>query len=154
MNSQNIRRKFIEFFEKKGHKHLPSSSLIPEADPSVLFTTAGMQQFKKWFSGKEKAKFEKVVTIQKCFRTSDIEKIGDKTHLTFFEMMGNFSFNNSYFKKEAIEYAWEFLTDEKWLGIDKERIFATYFAGDKDKKPVCRTGRLEEDRESLSILKK
>ena len=78
MTSQNIRGKFIEFFKKKGHKHLPSSSLIPEGDPSVLFTTAGMQQFKKWFSGEERAKYKKVVTVQKCFRTSDIEKIGNK----------------------------------------------------------------------------
>ena len=108
MNSEDIRKKFIEFFEKRGHQEVAAASLIPENDPSVLFTTAGMQQFKSWFSGHIKAEEKRVITIQKCIRTSDIEKVGNIKHLTFFEMLGNFSFDD-YFKKEAIVWAKEFL---------------------------------------------
>lgn len=145
MNSQEIRDKFLRFFEKRGHKAMPSSSLIPE-DKTVLFTTAGMQQFKKYYLNPKEAPASRITTVQKCLRTSDIEEVGDKTHLTFFEMMGNFSFND-YFKEETINWGWEFLTDKEWLGIDKKRISATYFEGDKEKE-------IPEDRESLNILKK
>ncbi|MBU2595616.1 alanine--tRNA ligase, partial [Patescibacteria group bacterium] len=146
MTSREIREKFIRFFEEKGHQEMPPSPIIPDTvDPSVLFTTAGMQQFKSWFSGEKKAKYPRVVTVQPCLRTSDIDEVGDKTHLTYFEMPGNFSFND-YFKEEAIKWAWEFLTDKKWLGIDKKRIWATYFKGDK------RIG-LQGDKESLEILR-
>lgn len=160
MTSKEIREKFIKFFEEKGHKYREPASLIPKTDdPSVLFTTAGMQQFKSWFSGEEKAKYPRVVTIQPCLRTSDIDEVGDKTHLTFFEMLGNFSFNypadkKSYFKKDAIEWAWEFLNSEAWLNIPKENISATYF-NDKEL-----TGRIADaiiddtDIESLKYLKK
>ena len=111
MNARELREKFIIFFESKGHKILPSSSLIPKDDPSVLLTTAGMQQFKNWFAGNEEPKYHRVATVQKSFRTSDIEEVGDATHNTFFEMLGNFSFGG-YLKKEAIEYAHEFLIKE------------------------------------------
>lgn len=155
MTSKEIRDKFLKFFEQKGHKILPSSSLVPQDDPSVLLTTAGMQQFKKWFTGIEEPKYPRVATIQKCVRTTDIEEVGDDTHLTFFEMLGNFSFNypqmkDSYFKKETIEYAWEFLTDKKWLGIDKKRIGATYF--DKSKVTEGPAILFETDNESKKIL--
>lgn len=145
MKSQEIRDKFLRFFEKRGHKIMPSSSLIPD-DETVLFTTAGMQQFKKYYLNPKEAPASKIVTIQKCFRTSDIEEVGDKTHLTFFEMMGNFSFND-YFKEDAIKWAWEFLAGKEGLKIDKKRISTTYFKGDKEK-------GISEDKESLEILKK
>ncbi len=158
MTSKEIRKKFIDFFVKKGHKHLPSSSLIPEDDPSVLLTTAGMQQFKKWFTGIETPKYPRVVTIQKCVRTSDIDEVGDDTHLTFFEMLGNFSFNypkmkGSYFKKEAIELAWEFLTNKNWLHVDKKRIHATYFDQSKVSTPGHPAHVFDTDEMSQKILK-
>jgi len=127
MTSNELREKFLKFFEAKGHKIVPSASLVPENDPSVLFTTAGMQQFKSYYTNPETAPAKKVVSIQKCLRTSDIEKVGDETHLTFFEMLGNFSFGG-YGKEEAIKLALEFL--EKELGIDHKRITSTYFSGD------------------------
>src|SRR4030042_2788456 len=150
MTSKEIRNKFIQFFKEKNHELLPPSSLVPDTiDPSVLFTAAGMQQFKSWFSGEEKPKYPRVVTIQPCLRTSDIDEVGDKTHLTFFEMLGNFSFND-YFKKEAIEWAWEFLTDKKWLSIDKKRISATYF----DRKKAKKYKEIKTDKESIEMLRR
>ena len=147
MTSNNIRKKFLDFFQAKGHKVLPSASLIPRDDSSVLFTTAGMQQFRKFYANPEEAPAASVATIQKCLRTSDIEEVGNSTHLTFFEMLGNFSFGypekeGSYFKKEAIVFAWEFLTDI--LKIEKNRIRATYFKDD--------TSEIKEDKESRDIL--
>lgn len=132
MSSEEIRKSFLSFFKEKGHAVVSSSSLLPD-DPSVLLTTAGMQQFKKYFTQELDAKKDfgslSAASVQKCFRTSDIEEVGDKTHLTFFEMLGNFSFGG-YFKKEAIHYAYEYLT--KILNINPERITVTIFAGDKD----------------------
>lgn len=129
MDSRKIREKFINFFKDKGHKIAPSSSLIPD-DPSVLLTTAGMQQFKPYYLGEKSPYGDRVATIQRCFRTSDIEEVGDESHLTFFEMLGNFSFNNNYFKKDIIGWAYEFLTKE--LKISENRIYATVFEGDED----------------------
>ncbi|MES2315300.1 MAG: alanine--tRNA ligase-related protein [Patescibacteria group bacterium] len=126
MHSNEVRDKFLKFFESKGHKILPSSSLVPENDPSVLFTTAGMQQFKPYYTAPENAVKDfgtkNVVTVQKCIRTGDIEEVGDETHLTFFEMLGNFSFGG-YGKREAIEYAHEFITKELDLKIDYVSVF-------------------------------
>jgi alanyl-tRNA synthetase len=137
MRAEELREKFIRFFVERGHKELPAASLIPENDPSVLFTTAGMQQFKKFYLHPEEAleKFgsKNVVTIQPCLRTSDIDEVGDNSHLTFFEMLGNFSFGG-YDKKEAIKYAWEFLTEA--LKIDKDRISATYYNHNKASGPM------------------
>lgn len=116
----------MEFFKKKGHAVVPSSSLVPQNDPSVLFTTAGMQQFKPYYTAPENALRDfgtkNIVTVQKCVRTGDIDEVGDSTHLTFFEMLGNFSFGG-YWKKEAIEYAHEFITKELGLAIDYVSIF-------------------------------
>ena len=132
MNSAEIRKRFLEFFEKKGHKIVPSSSLVPKDDSSVLLTTAGMQQFKPYFTGdKDPMKdfgSRRTVSIQKSFRTSDIDEIGDESHLTFFEMLGHFSFGD-YFKKETIEWTFEILT--KNFGISEERISASVFVGDQ-----------------------
>jgi len=146
-SAASLREKFLSFFQKKGHERVPSSSLVPENDVSVLFTTAGMQQFKRFYLFPDEASSSRATTCQKCVRTGDIEEVGDQTHLTFFEMLGNFSFGyqekeGSYFKKEAIEWAWEFLTRE--LEIEKSRISATYFAGDQG---------IPEDSESRDLLK-
>jgi len=125
MKSEEIRRKFLEFFEKRGHAIVPSSSLIPD-DPSVLLTTAGMQQFKRYYTGELDAKKDfgtlSTASVQKCFRTSDIDEVGDESHLTFFEMLGNFSFGG-YFKKEAIAYGREFIEDVMGLKIDYVTVF-------------------------------
>ena len=129
MQSYEIRRRFLDFFEERGHRFYPSSSLIPYNDPTVLLTTAGMQQFITFFTGEEKPPSPRAVSAQKCFRTQDIEEVGDRHHLTFFEMMGNFSFGD-YFKKRAVDYAWEFLTVE--LGLAPERLWVTIFEGDED----------------------
>lgn len=126
MQSDEIRQKFLKFFERRGHTVVPSSSLVPDNDSSVLFTTAGMQQFKPYYVGKKSAQedFDSLNTTsaQKCLRTSDIEEVGDERHLTFFEMLGNFSFGG-YWKKEAIEYAYEFVTKEMNLKIDYVTVF-------------------------------
>ncbi|MDD5589926.1 MAG: alanine--tRNA ligase [Candidatus Portnoybacteria bacterium] len=126
MTANDLREKFLKFFKDKGHKIIPSASLIPEHDPSVLFTTAGMQQFKAYYLGEKSTYGDRVCSVQKCFRTSDIDEVGDERHLTFFEMLGNFSFKNAYFKKEAIEYAYEFIVKEMGLKID----YVTIFKGD------------------------
>lgn len=135
MTSQELRDKFLKFFESRGHKIIPSSSLIPEDDQSVLFTTAGMQQFKPYFAGTKDVMQDfgnkNLASVQKCFRTSDIDSVGDQSHLTFFEMLGNFSLGG-YGKKEAIKYAWELMTSVDWYGLPKDRFFASVFAGDRE----------------------
>ncbi len=134
MQSDQIRQKFLEFFEKRGHKIVPSSSLIPD-DPSVLLTTAGMQQFKPYLTGKdnpeERFGSKNVFSIQKSFRTSDIDEVGDTSHLTFFEMVGNFSFGG-YFKEGAIPLSFEFITSPEGLGISPQKLFITAFKGDDE----------------------
>jgi alanyl-tRNA synthetase len=127
-SSKELRQKFLEFCEKKGHQIVPSSSLIPD-DPTVLFTSAGMQQFKAYYLGEKSPYGRNVCSCQKCFRTSDIEEVGDKSHLTFLEMLGNFSFGG-YFKEEAIKLAFEFLFKELKLPL-RDAIF-TVFEGDRN----------------------
>jgi len=128
MNSAEIREKFIDFFSKNGHITTSASPLVPLNDPSVLFTSAGMQQFKNYYLDPTLAKNKRVTSIQPCIRTSDIDEVGDLTHLTMLEMLGNFSFGD-YFKFEAISWGWEFIT--KILEIDTKRIFVTVYRGDK-----------------------
>ncbi|MEK7572408.1 MAG: alanine--tRNA ligase-related protein [Patescibacteria group bacterium] len=126
MQASEVRLRFLKFFEERGHKIIPSSSLVPENDKSVLFTTAGMQQFKKYYTNPKEAEKDfgglNVVTVQKCVRTGDIDEVGDSTHLTFFEMLGNFSFGG-YGRKKAIEYAYEFITKEMGLKISYVTIY-------------------------------
>ena len=145
MISREIREKFLKFFEDRGHKIVPSSSLLPKDDPSVLLTTAGMQQFKPYYTGeKDPVKdfgARRAASIQKSFRTSDIDSVGDESHLTFFEMLGNFSFGD-YFKEDAIKWAWEFIIQE--LKISPERCYVSVFSGDNE---------VPEDIESIEIWK-
>jgi alanyl-tRNA synthetase len=129
MRSSEIRSRFLGFFTERGHRQYASSSLIPHEDPTVLLTTAGMQQFITYFTGQDRPPTPRATSAQKCFRTQDIEEVGDESHLTFFEMLGNFSFGD-YFKKEAIAWALKFLTEE--LGIPRERLWITIFEGDED----------------------
>jgi alanyl-tRNA synthetase len=137
--ADRVRTLFLDFFADRDHLILPSSSLVPVDDPSVLFTSAGMQQFKPYYSGAVKAPHPRIATAQKCFRTSDIESVGDASHLTLFEMLGNFTFGD-YFKRDSIIWAYELLT--AGLGLDPDQIWVTCFAGE---------GNLPRDEESYRI---
>ncbi len=131
MTANELRSKYLEFFKSKGHAIIPSASLIPENDPTVLFTTAGMHPLVPYLMGEKHPAGTRLCDAQKCIRTSDIDEVGDATHHTFFEMLGNWSLGD-YFKKEAIEWSWEFLTSDQWLGLDKNKIAVSVFAGDND----------------------
>jgi alanyl-tRNA synthetase len=137
-----IRRKFLDFFVQKGHKEVHSSSLVPANDPTLLFTNAGMNQFKDVFLGLEKRDYSRATTSQKCVRAggkhNDLENVGfTNRHHTFFEMLGNFSFGD-YFKKDAIAYAWELITSKEWFGIAKDKLYVTIFEGSGEPMPVSR----------------
>ena len=129
MDANSLRKKFLDFFKEKKHAVIPSASLIPENDPTVLFTTAGMHPLVPYLMGEKHPEGTRLADVQKCIRMSDIDEVGDATHHTFFEMLGNWSLGD-YFKKEAIELSWEFLTEV--LKLDKNRIAVSVFAGDKD----------------------
>lgn len=136
MKSAEIREAFLSFFEEKGHTRVASSSLIPGNDPTLLFTNAGMNQFKDCFLGLEKRAYTRATTSQKCVRAggkhNDLDNVGyTARHHTFFEMLGNFSFGD-YFKRDAIHYAWEFLTSDKWLKLPKEKLWVTVYASDDE----------------------
>jgi alanyl-tRNA synthetase len=133
VTGNEIREKFLQFFESKGHRRVRSSSLVPHGDPTLLFTNAGMNQFKDVFLGLEKRDYTRATTAQKCVRAggkhNDLENVGfTKRHHTFFEMLGNFSFGD-YFKKDAIAVAWELITSPQWFGIPKDKLYATVFGG-------------------------
>jgi alanyl-tRNA synthetase len=130
MTAHDIRNRFLTFFEKRGHSILPSASLVPENDPSVLFNTAGMQPLVPYLLGEKHPQGTRLANAQKCVRTVDIDEIGDNTHATFFEMLGNWSLGD-YFKEEAIHWSYEFLTSkEEGLGLDPQRLYVTVFEGD------------------------
>ena len=130
MKVRDLRKSYIDYFVSKQHKHVHSSSLLPKDDPTLLFTTAGMVQFKPMFAGTVKLDYTRATTVQKCLRTSDLENVGKtKRHCTFFEMLGNFSFGD-YFKEEAIEYAWEYST--KVLKLDSDRLWASIYEDDDE----------------------
>src|SRR4051812_20074452 len=142
MNSGTIRRLFLDFFISKGHREVPSSSLVPADDPTLLFTNAGMVQFKRTFLGQEQREYLRATTCQKCVRAggkhNDLEQVGHtKRHHTFFEMLGNFSFGD-YFKREAIAYAWEFVTSPTYLGIDPQRLRVTVHYTDDEARALWR----------------
>jgi len=143
MKAQDLKNKYFEFFKEKRHKLISSASLIPEHDPTVLFTTAGMHPLVPYLMGEKHPLGKRLVDVQKCIRTGDIEEVGDASHLTFFEMLGNWSIGD-YWKKEAIEWSFEFLTSKKWLGLDKNELYVTVFAGDED---------AQKDEESAKIWK-
>ncbi len=149
LTGSEIRRKFLDFFVQKGHKEVHSSSLVPANDPTLLFTNAGMNQFKDVFLGLEKRDYSRATTSQKCVRAggkhNDLENVGfTNRHHTFFEMLGNFSFGD-YFKKDAIAYAWELITSPEWFGIDKSKLYVTIFKGAE----VSPGQLLGSDREAL-----
>ena len=131
MTAQELREKYLKFFESKGHTIIPSASLVPENDSSTLFISAGMQPFVPYLLGEKHPIGNRIVDVQKCIRTIDIDEVGDAIHHTFFEMLGNWSLGD-YFKEESIKMSWEFLTSHEWLGLDKNRIAVSVFSGDSD----------------------
>lgn len=145
LTGAEIRQRYLDFFKSKGHQIIPSASLVPENDPTVLFTTAGMQPLVPFLLGEKHPMGTRLVSAQKCLRTKDIEEVGDNRHLTFFEMLGNWSLGD-YFKKEAIEWSFDFMTSKEYgLGLDPARIYVTVFAGDED---------APKDEESIQIWQK
>ena len=144
LTSEELRQKFLSFYQSKGHRIIPSASLIPENDPTVLFTTAGMHPLVPYLLGEKHPEGTRLTDVQKCVRTGDIDEVGDDSHLTFFEMLGNWSLGD-YFKEEAISWSYEFLTDEKYLGIPVENLAVTVFEGDET---------APRDEESANIWKK
>src|SRR5471030_1361234 len=133
-SGSEIRETFLRFFASKGHRRVHSSSLVPANDPTLLFTNAGMNQFKDVFLGVERRDYSRATTSQKCVRSggkhNDLENVGfTRRHHTFFEMLGNFSFGD-YFKKDAIAYSWELLTSPDWFGLDPAKLYVTIFDGD------------------------
>ncbi|MBN2307001.1 alanine--tRNA ligase [Candidatus Peregrinibacteria bacterium] len=134
MEARELRQKYLDFFKEKGHAVLPSAPLLPENDPTVLFTTAGMHPLVPYLMGEKHPDGTRLTSFQKCIRTGDIDEVGDDTHLTFFEMLGNWSLGD-YFKEDAIKFSFEFLTSKKWLGIPKEKLSISVFKGDDDAPP-------------------
>ncbi|MDC7235784.1 MAG: alanine--tRNA ligase [Spirochaetales bacterium] len=131
MTGNELRKKYIDFFVSRNHKEISGQSLIPENDPTVLFTTAGMHPLVPYLQGQPHPAGKRLTDYQKCIRTGDIEAVGDPSHLTFFEMLGNWSLGD-YFKEEALSMSWEFLTSSEYLALDKERLSVTVFAGDDE----------------------
>lgn len=131
MKASELRSKYIEFFKSKGHQEIKSAPLVPENDPTCLFTTAGMHPLVPYLQGTPHPSGRRLTDFQKCIRTGDIDEVGDPVHLTFFEMLGNWSLGD-YFKEDAIRFSFEFLTSKEYLGIPLEKFAVTVFAGDED----------------------
>jgi alanyl-tRNA synthetase len=144
MTANELRKKYVEFFVSKGHVQIQGKSLLPDNDPTVLFTTAGMHPLVPYLLGEEHPVGKRLVDYQKCIRTGDIDSVGDTSHLTFFEMLGNWSLGD-YFKEGAIEMSFEFLTSAQWLGIPVEKLGVTVFEGDAG---------VARDEESAAVWKK
>lgn len=134
LTSTELRQKYLDFFKSKNHAIIPSAPLIPENDPSVLFNTAGMQPLVPYLLGEKHPLGKRIADVQKCVRTGDIEDVGDNTHLTFFEMLGNWSLGD-YFKEDSIKWSYELLTDPKWFNIDPTWLCVTVFEGNEDAPP-------------------
>lgn len=145
LTSKELRQKYLDFFKSKGHAILPSASLLPDNDPTVLFTTAGMHPLVPYLMGQQHPEGKRVANIQKCIRTQDIDEVGDNRHDTFFEMLGNWSLGD-YFKKEAIEWSFEFLTSEKYLGLDIRKLAVSVFSGEEE-------NNIPRDEEAAGIWK-
>ncbi len=150
MRSSEVRRKYLEFFISRGHQEIPSASLIPENDPTTLFTSSGMQPLVPYLLGQPHPEGKRLVNSQKCFRAQDIDEVGDNRHTTFFEMLGNWSLGDpdspdgigaGYFKKEQLSWFFEFLTRE--LGLNPRKLYVTVFEGDK---------KVPKDSESIEIF--
>ena len=131
MTANELRQKYLEFFASKGHAIIPSAPVVPENDPTTLFITAGMHPLVPYLMGENHPQGKRLANSQKSIRTIDIDEVGDRTHHTFFEMLGNWSLGD-YFKKEALSWSWEFLTSPEWLGLDKNRLACSVFEGDAD----------------------
>ncbi|HLN19278.1 MAG TPA: alanine--tRNA ligase [Patescibacteria group bacterium] len=143
MTAKELRQKYLDFFKSKGHEIIPSAPVVPENDPTTLFITAGMHPLVPFLMGEKHPLGKRLANSQKSIRTIDIDEVGDTTHHTFFEMLGNWSLGD-YFKKEAIEWSWEFLTSHEWLNLDKDRLACSVFEGDED---------VEFDQEAYDIWK-
>lgn len=141
MKTAEIRQKFLDFFKSKDHAIIPSAPVVPEHDPTVLFTTAGMHPLVPYLLGQPHPQGQRLADSQKVVRTTDIDEVGDYSHLTFFEMLGNWSLGD-YFKSDSIAWSWEFLTDKKWMGIDPHKLYITVYEGD---------GEVPKDEESINI---
>jgi len=151
MTSNEIRDRFLKFFADRGHVIIPSAPLIPENDPSVLFNTAGMQPLVPYLLGQRHPAGDKLADVQKCVRTTDIDDIGDNTHLSFFQMLGNWSLG-AYFKEEAIKWSWDLLTDKgEGFGLNPKRLYVTVFAGDDPSTPESLRTGASRDEESARI---
>ena len=130
INADRLKKLYLDFFTKNGHKVIANASLIPENDPTALFISAGMHPLVPYFMGQPHPSGKRLVNVQKCIRTTDVEEVGDSFHLSVFEMLGNWSLGD-YFKKESISWSYEFLTGEDWLNIDPKNLYYTVFAGDE-----------------------
>lgn len=143
--SKSVRQKFFDFMESKGHTILPSASIVPKEDPTVLYITAGMQPLVPYLLGQPHPGGTRLANSQKCLRTVDIDEVGDNRHLSFFEMLGSWSLGD-YFKQESVEWGWEFLTSPEYLGVDPNRLFVTVYKGDG--------GEVEADNEAIKVWEK
>ena len=139
LTGNQVRQMFLDFFKTKGCMIFPSASLIPHNDPTLLWINAGVTPLKKYFDGTEKPQCPRIANAQKSIRTNDIENVGKTSrHHTFFEMLGNFSIGD-YFKKEAIPWAWEFLTSPEWIGFDKDKMYVTVYPDDTEALAIWHT---------------